>query len=328
MFIPQRRRVRVIPLMLAGLATLLLAACGETGSEGGSTADGAGKEYTYALITHGTPGNAFWDRIKSGGEQAADDLGVKVDYSSDPDPAKQSQLIDGAVAKKVDGIIVTMANPDGLESSVKAAVASGIPVITINSGIDEYKAFGAITHVGQSELLAGEAAGEKLKEAGAKKAICVIHEGGNISLEARCKGLTDTIGVKVENLQVDGTDDNAVAATITSKLQADPSIDTVVTLGAQYSIDAVDGVQAAGSKAKVSTFDLDAGVINAIKDGKIEFAVDQQPFVQSYLGVVGLYLKSINGNDIGGGQPVYSGPAFVTKENADAILKFANNGTR
>ena len=102
----------------------------------------------------------------------------------------------------------------------------------------------------------------------------------------------------------------------------------MITLGAQYSIDAVDGVQAAGSKAKVSTFDLDADVISAIKDGKIEFAVDQQPFVQSYLGVVGLYLKSINGNDIGGGQPVYSGPAFVTKENADAILKFANKGTR
>ena len=179
-----------MPLMLAGLATLLLAACGGTGSGTSSSADGAGKEYTYALITHGTPGNAFWDRIKSGGEQAADDLGVKVDYSSDPDPAKQSQLIDGAVAKKVDGIIVTMANPDGLESSVKAAVASGIPVITVNSGIDEYKAFGAITHVGQSELLAGRAAGEKLKEAGAKKAICVIHEGGNISLEARCKGLS------------------------------------------------------------------------------------------------------------------------------------------
>lgn len=328
MFTPQRRRVRLMPLMLAGLATLLLAACGGTGSGGSSSADGAGQKYTYALITHGAPGNAFWDRIKSGGQQAADDLGVKVDYSSDPDPAKQSQLIDGAVAKKVDGIIVTMANPDGLESSVKAAVASGIPVITVNSGIDEYKAFGAITHVGQSELLAGRAAGEKLKAAGAKKAICVIHEGGNISLEARCQGLSQTIGAKIENLQVDGTDDNAVAATITSKLQADPSIDTVITLGAQYSVDAVDGVQAAGSKAKVSTFDLDADVIGAIKDGKIEFAVDQQPFVQSYLGVVGLYLKSINGNDIGGGQPVYSGPAFVTKENADAILRFANKGTR
>ena len=205
----KRKRARVVPLLLGGLATLLLAACSGTGSEGGGTSDGAGKAYTYALITHGTPGNAFWDRIKSGGEQAADDLRVKVDYSSDPDPAKQSQLIDGAVATKVDGIIITMANPDGLESSVKAAVASGIPVITINSGIDEYKAFGAITHVGQSESLAGEAAGEKLKEAGAKNAICVIQEAGNVGLEERCKAIKATMGGNVENLQVDGTDDNA-----------------------------------------------------------------------------------------------------------------------
>ncbi len=327
MFMKERRRIRVLPLLVGGIAAVLLAACTGTGSDK-SGAEGAGKEYTYALITHGTPGNAFWDRIKSGGEQAASDLGVKVKYSSDPDPDKQSQLIDAAVASKVDGILVTMANPDGVEASVKKAVAAGVPVITVNAGLEDSKAFGAITHIGQSESLAGEAAGERLNESGAKNAICVIHEGGNVGLEARCKGLADKIGAKIENLQVDGTDDNAVAATITSKLQADPSIDTVVTLGAQYAIDAVAGVEAAGSKAKVSTFDLDADVLNAIKDGKIEFAVDQQPYVQSYLGVVGLYLKSINGNDIGGGQPVYSGPAFVTKENADAVLKFAENGTR
>ena len=71
----------------------------------------------------------------------------------------------------------------------------------------------------------------------------------------------------------------------------------------------------------MATFDLSADVIDAIKDGTILFAVDQQPYVQGYLGVTGLYLKSINGNDIGGGQPVYSGPAFVTKDNADAVVQ-------
>ncbi|MGN6129594.1 MAG: sugar ABC transporter substrate-binding protein, partial [Nocardioidaceae bacterium] len=64
------------------------------------------------------------------------------------------------------------------------------------------------------------------------------------------------------------------------------------------------------------------------QDGKILFAVDQQPFVQGYVGVTALYLKSINGNDLGGGQPVYSGPAFITKDNADQVAKFAAKGTR
>ncbi|MCW2801573.1 MAG: sugar transporter substrate-binding protein [Aeromicrobium sp.] len=314
--------VGVIAVVLA-----VLAACSGTGSDNGK-ADTTKKNLTYAVITHGAPGDAFWDRVKSGAEQAGKDYGVKVEYSSDADPAKQSQLIDGAVADKVDGIVVSMANPDGLEASVKKAVAAGVPVITINSGVDQFKAFGAITHIGQTETIAGEAVGERLKSLGQKNVICVIQEAGNIGLEQRCKAVADKEGGKVQNLQVDGTDDNAVQATITSKLQADKSIDTVLTLGGQYAIDAVAAVKDSGSSAKVATFDLSEDVIKDIEAGTILFAVDQQPYVQGFLGVTGLYLKSINGNDIGGGQPINSGPAFITKDNAASVLKFAKNGTR
>jgi simple sugar transport system substrate-binding protein len=319
------KKIKIVGAVLA--AGTLLAACSGTGSDSGTAAT-AKKDYTYAVITHGAPGDAFWDRVKSGAEQAGKDYGVKVEYSSDADPAKQSQLIDGAVADKVDGIVVSMANPDGLEASVKKAVTAGVPVITINSGVDKFKDFGAITHIGQTETIAGEAVGEKLKAAGSKNAICVIQEAGNVGLEERCAAVAKTMGGKVENLQVDGTDDNAVSATITSKLQSETGIDTVVTLGGQYAIDAVSAVKDSGSKAKVATFDLSEDVIKDIQAGTILFAVDQQPYVQGFMGVTGLYLKSINGNDIGGGQPINSGPAFITKENADAVLKFAANGTR
>ncbi|SHN46186.1 sugar ABC transporter substrate-binding protein [Cryptosporangium aurantiacum] len=306
---------------------LAVAGCSGTGQEEGPD-EASDLDLTYAVVTHGAPGDAFWDRVKSGAERAGKDYGVKVEYSSDPDPAKQSQLIDGAVADKVDGVIVSMANPDGLEQSVKNAVAAGVPVITINSGIEKWQEFGALTHIGQSEQIAGAAVGTRLKAAGWKNALCVIQEAGNVGLEERCKAVTSTMGGKVTNLQVDGTDDNAVQATITSKLQADKTIDGVLTLGGQYAIDAVAAVEQSGSSAKVATFDLSQDVITNIKSGKIEFAVDQQPFVQGYAAVTALYLKSINGNDFGGGQPVYSGPAFITKENADAVGEFAAKGTR
>lgn len=315
-------------LKLAGaviVAGALLAACSGTGQED-DTAES--KDLTYAVITHSSPGDAFWDRVKSGAEQAGKDYGVEINYSNDPDPAKQSQLIDGAVADKVDGIVVSMANPDGLESSIKKAVAAGVPVVSINSGIDRWQAFGAITHIGQSEAIAGEAVGERLKEEGLSKGICVVQEAGNVGLEERCKAAAGTFGGDMENLQVDGTDDNAVTSTITSKLQADADIDVVVTLGGQYAIDAVSAVDAAGSDATVATFDLSADVVKNIEDGKILFAVDQQPYVQGFLGVSTLYLKSINGNDVGGGQPINSGPAFVTKDNAADVAKFAEDGTR
>jgi len=319
------KKLQVVGVLAA--AALVLSACSGTGKEEtGASSDT--KDLHYAVVTHSGPGDAFWDRVKSGAERAGEDYGVTVDYSSDPDPAKQSQLIDAAVADNVDGIVVSMANPDGLQDSIEAAVAAGVPVVTINSGYESWKAFGAITHIGQSETVAGEAVGERLKEQGFSNTLCVIQEAGNIGLEERCGAVAKTAGGKVENLQVDGTDDNAVQATITSKLQADPSIDGVITLGGQYAIDAVAAVDQAGSDAKVGTFDLSEDVINEIKAGHILFAVDQQPYVQGYLGVTALYLKSINGNDVGGGQAINSGPAFVTADNADQVLTFAQNGTR
>ena len=305
----------------------LLAACSGTGQESDSDSNDSA-DLTFAVITHSGPGDAFWDRVKSGAEKAGDDYGVDVEYSADPDPAKQSQLIDGAVADKVDGIVVSMANPDGLQASIEKAVAAGVPVVTINSGVDFFAEFGAITHIGQSETIAGEAVGEKLNEAGLSKAICVIQEAGNIGLEERCKAAAATFDGDMENLQVDGTDDNAVQATITSQLQADGDIDGVLTLGGQYAIDAVSAVDAAGSDAQVATFDLSEDVVTDIKEDKILFAVDQQPYVQGFLGVTTLYLKAINGNDVGGGQPINSGPAFVTKDNAAEVEKYAAKGTR
>lgn len=319
------KTLRLVGIVAA--AGLTLTACSGTGQDDDG-ASGNKEDFTYAVITHSSAGDAFWDRVKSGAEQAGDDYDVTVQYDNDPDPAGQSQKIDGAVADKVDGIVVSMANPDGLKTAIEAAVAAGIPVVTINSGVDRFQEFGAITHVGQSETIAGQAVGQRLKEEGLKNVVCVIQEAGNVGLEERCKAVAGTLGGKVENLQVDGTDDAAVQASITSKLQADSSIDGVLTLGGQYAIDAVGAVEQAGSEAKVATFDLSEDVITNIQDGKILFAVDQQPYVQGYLGVTTLYLKSLNGNDVGGGQPVNSGPAFVTQENADDVLQFAKNGTR
>ncbi|SDS80580.1 sugar ABC transporter substrate-binding protein [Actinoplanes derwentensis] len=315
------------------LAGTVLVACSGTGKEedtSSTTTTGGGTKssgFTYAVVTHSGPGDAFWDRVKSGAEKAGADYGATIQYNSDPDPAKQSQLIDAAVASKVNGIVVSMANPDGLEESVKKAVAAGIPVVTINSGLDKFKEFGAITHVGQSESVAGEAVGARLKSEGQTKAVCVIQEAGNVGLEERCAAAAKAFGA-MENLQVDGTDDAAVQASITSKLQADPAIDTVLTLGGQYAVDAVNAVGEASSKAKVATFDLSEDVVTNIESGKILFAVDQQPYVQGFLGVTTLYLKSVNGNDVGGGQPINSGPAFVTKENAAQVAEFAAKGTR
>lgn len=329
--------MKIRRLLTAGVAAglLVLAGCSSNDS-GGSTADSGGASGVAAssgtiridVITHAGPGDSFWDVVKAGAVQAGKDENVDLHYQSDPDVGKQATLIDNAVAAGTDGLVVSMANPDGLEKSIKAAVAAGVPVVTINSGIDQWQQFGAITHVGQSETLAGKAAGDQLNAAGVKNALCVIHEAGNVGLEQRCAGAASTFSGTLTNIQVDNTDLAGSEATIESKIQADPTLDGILTLGGDMSGQAVKAVANTGASVTVGTFDVNADVVKNIADGKLAFAIDQQPYVQGYLGVTGIYLKVLNGNDIGGGQPVYSGPAVITKDNASEVLKFAQQGTR
>ncbi len=279
-------------------------------------------------MTHAAPGDSFWDVVKAGAEQAGDDYGVDLQYNSSPDPGEQSTLIDSAVSAGTNGLVISMANPDGLESSIRAAVDAGVPVITINSGIDDWQDFGAITHVGQSETIAGETAGAELSEAGLKNVVCVIQEAGNVALEERCRAAASKFDGTMKNLQTDNADLAGSQATIESQLSADSSIDGILTLGGDMSGAAVQAVEASGTDIPVATFDVNADVVQNVIDGNLLFAIDQQPYVQGYLGVTGIYLKNINGNDIGGGQPVYSGPAIITADNAEAVLEFAGNGTR
>jgi simple sugar transport system substrate-binding protein len=307
---------------------LVLTACSGTGQdeEGAESAEEA--DLTIAVITHGAPDDAFWTVVQNGAERAGEDLNVNVEYNSSDDVVRQAELVDTAVSQDVDGIVVSMADPDGLREAVTGAVDAGVPVVTINSGLEESAEFGAITHVGQSETIAGEAAGEKFNELGATKLICIVHEAANIGLQQRCDGASSSFQGEVQNLQVDGTDRNAVAETVSAELQSDESVDGVLALNADVALGAVQAADDAGREITIGTFDLSSDLIAAIQDGSVAFAVDQQPYLQGYLGVEFLYLKNINGNDVGGGRPVYSGPAFVTQENADEVAEYADNGTR
>src|SRR4051794_27446525 len=288
-----------------------------------------GSDLTFAMVTHSDEGS-FWSVVKKGAQQAAKDEGVKLIWSpSNNDPQKQAQLIDAAVSQKVDGLAVSVPNVDAIKGSLAKAKAAGIPIITLNSGAEDFKQLGAITHVGQTETIAGQAAGAKLKDAGAKKVLCVIHEQNNIGLQQRCDGVKKGFGGTVTNLQVKGTADIATTQTeIKSKLQADKSFDAVITLNPDIATAAKTAIKGASSDAKLATFDLSPSLLKDIQSGDVLFAVDQQQYLQGYLPIVFLKLYKTNANTIGGGQPVLTGPGFVDKSNAATVEKLAGQGTR
>jgi len=223
---------------------------------------------------------------------------------------------------------VTLAKPDAMKAVVARAEKAGIPVITINSGSEESKQLGALGHIGQDETVAGNAVGEELNKRHKKHALCVLHEQGNVGHEQRCAGAKATFGGRMDNLYVNGTNMPDVQSAIQAKLQSDKSIDSVVTLGAPFAATAAKAKQQAGSSAEIDTFDLNAQVATELKDGTIGFAVDQQPYLQGYEAIDLLWLYRYNGDSLGGGKPVLTGPQIVSKDDADALLSYTKRGTR
>ncbi|MDT7599648.1 MAG: simple sugar transport system substrate-binding protein [Pseudonocardiales bacterium] len=316
-------------LATAASLAVALAACSSQGGAQNNQAGGApaGKTYTIAMVTHEQPGDSFWDKIRAGAQAAAKQEGVTLKYSNNNDAGQQATLVQNAIDSKVDGIAVTLAYADQVGPAAQKAVQAGIPTVAFNSGISDYQKYGIGMYFGSDEDLAGQSAGQKMTAAGGGKAICVVQEQGSVALEARCAGVKKTFP-NTENLQVNGADLPSVQQTIGAKLQQDPSISYVVTLGAPIALAALQAKTGANSKAKVVTFDLNADVAKDIQAGTIEFSIDQQPYVQGYMAVTSLWLSLTNGNDLGGGKPVLTGPSFVDKTNIAKIAEYAQHNTR
>lgn len=318
--------VDIKKLTLLATASVIAAGAAAFSPSGGAAAESP--KYTFAMITHGQPGDTFWDIIRKGANAAAAKDGVKLIYLASPTASGEAQLVTNVLQQHVDGIALTLAFPDSLAPVVKKAQGAGIPVIGFNAGGDDWKKAGLMSYVGQDETVAGEAVGDKLNAEGVKSAICVDQQQGAVQLEERCDGIKKTFHGNLFVLYVPGYDMASAQSRMVAKLQQDPTIGYIVTLGAPFAPTALTAVQMANSKAKVGTFDLTPRAVGLIQEGKLQWAVDQQPFVEGYEAIDLLWLYKTNGDVVGGGGPILTGPAFVDKSNVDEVAKFAKQGTR
>ena len=85
---------------------------------------------------------------------------------------------------------------------------------------------------------------------------------------------------------------------------------------------AVQSVKDSGSNAKVVTFDTNADLVKAVEDGDVQWAIDQQPFLQGYEAIDSLWLYLTNRNIVGGGQPVLTGPSFTHRSIFPIVFGF------
>ena len=297
--------------------------------------DNGRADLNFIVVSHGQASDPFWSVVENGVSQAGEDMGVEVDYQSpggDFDVVAMAQLIDAAVAAEPDGLVVSIPDPDALGDSIRAAVEAGIPVISMNSGSDVAAEFGLLTHVGQTEYEAGVGAGQRMGEAGVTSALCVNQEVGNVALDERCRGFTDGLAETdgtVEVIEITIADPAEAQSRIEAALSGDEAVDGMLTLGPTGAAPALAAVEAAGvaDRVQLGTFDLSPDVLEAIRDGDMLFAIDQQQYLQGYLPIVLLTLNATNLNTVAN-EVIQTGPGFVTQETTERVIELSEAGTR
>ncbi|WP_042303674.1 sugar ABC transporter substrate-binding protein [Paraburkholderia kururiensis] len=330
--------------LAAGLATTL-----------GTASTAYAADAHFVLISHAPDSDSWWNTIKNAIKQADEDFNVETDYRNPPngDIADMARLIEQAAARNYDGVITTIADYDVLKSSISKVTEKKIPLVTINSGTEEQSAkLGAIMHIGQPEYVAGKAAGEKAKAAGVKSFLCVNHFATNAVSFERCRGFADALGVDYKTSTIDsGQDPTEIQSKVSAYLRNHPNTGAVLTLGPVPAAATLKALQQMGLAGKVffCTFDFSDDIAKAIQAGTIQFAIDQQPYLQGYLPVAVLAIakkehttdpavirKALQANpkfqarlQTYGLEPSYgpknirSGPGFITKANLDKVIKYA-----
>ncbi|MCJ7780913.1 MAG: sugar ABC transporter substrate-binding protein [Acidimicrobiia bacterium] len=337
-----------IALLLA--FALVIAACSSDSDETTTTAGGGDdaatttaatggddavtqRDLRFVVVSHGQASDPFWSVAANGVSAAADDMGVTVEYQSPGtfDMVEMSNIIDAAVASQPDGLVVTIPDADALGDSIRAAVAAGIPVISMNSGSDVFADLGVLVHVGQTEYEAGLLAGQKFAAEGVTSAICVNQEVGNVALDLRCQGFEDGLGVDVPVIPVNLADPTAAQETVGGALQANP-VDGILTLGPTGAMPTLAALTDNGmlGTVKFATFDMSPEVLQAIVDGDMLFAIDQAQYMQGYLPIV-LLTKYIETGALPLGsvdRVILTGPQFVTADNAADVISYSEQGLR
>lgn len=334
--ISRKNFLRAGGLGVAGAALFGATACGGEEQGGGQTgAEGSGLQersnIRIAMVTHGSASDPFWSTVKNGVDQAAEDMGVTVDYRAPTsfDIAELQQILDSVIAADYDGIAASIVDPSALKDQIRQATNQGTPVVVLNTGREIWQEVGAITYVGQTPYDAGVAAGQRMAEAGVTNALCINHEQGNAALEARCNGFTEGMsGANVSQLAVQGTDPTSAQNAIEQRISGGKNLDGLLALGPQSANPMLAAVSAQNmhDQLKLATFDLGTEILQAVSDGQMLFAIDQQQFLQGYLPVVLLtnYIqyRVVPVNEI------QTGPAFITQQEADNVMNLTEQGIR
>lgn len=298
--------------------------------------------YRFAFVTHGGPGNPFWNVVIRGMQDAADRYGVEVQWLSNPtfSIADMANFLDDAIARQVDGLGITCPDPEAIRANVERARAAGIPIIVLNTAdpnAGKPRALPTLFYVGASEYLGGQANGRAVLEEARRKgiklerALCPIQEVGHSGLEARLAGfrsILEPAGVPVDGLTI-SNDVGQSAGLLADYFLSHPQTRAIATLGPlpadAFYLYADEQGKTGGDIIHV-THDTSPAIFQRIRQNYTLQAIDQQPYLQGYLTVLFLYLNRQYGLSLA--SDILTGPFAITNTNVGAVEALVQSGVR
>lgn len=307
----------------------------------GSTPALAGK-YRFTFVTHGGPGNPFWNVVIKGMEDAGKRYDVDVQWLSNPTFSIEDMpnFLEDAMASGADGIGITCPDPEAIRESVERANQAGIPTIILNTAdpnAGTETELPTLFYIGASEYLGGQSNARALLAEAERtgtpltRAVCPIQEIGHSGLEARFAGFTSILepaGVPVDGLTLSNNVEQS-AGLLRDYFLSHPGTNGIATLGPLPADSFYLFVEESGLSAGEilhATHDTSPAIFERIRTGFTIQAVDQQPYLQGYLAVSFLFLNKEFGLSLA--DDILTGPFVINRKNVDRIAGLVNQGVR
>jgi ribose transport system substrate-binding protein len=297
------------------------------------------KEVFYLISVNSSM--PYWQTVASGFNKAAAEYKVTANVAGPDNYDPQAELaeLQKAVAAKPAGILIQASDASILKPGIDAAIAAGVPVITVDSDAQDSR---RLYFIGTNNLEAGRLGGKHLaQKLGGKGNVVFFSFLGQPNTDDRLKGFKDALaaypGIKIVDV-VDTKSDRNAAFDRTQQymaLSGPQKIDAYVSLASTSSKGVADAVKRGnGSDRIVMTWDVSPDTLDAIKGGGIEATITQKPFTMGYIGLKALdevfhnppaQLGRDNSADSFSHYPEFvdTGTSLVDKSNVDGYIAAA-----
>jgi len=282
----------------------------------------------------------YWQSAAAGFKSAAAQYKVTARVVGPGGYDAQGELaeLQKAISAKPSGILISVADVSVIQPGIDAAVAAGIPVITLDS---DAAGSHRLYFIGTNNLAAGQRGGKRIVEKlGGKGNVVFFTFSGQPNTEERLKGFKDVFSSRPEIKIVDVVDikgDERVAFDKTQEFLALPGpkkIDAFVCLESASGKMVSDALKRAGGSHELVAWDVNQETLDGIKAGTIDATIAQKPFTMGYQGLKALdevfhappkQLGKDYSADAFAPYPVFvdTGTSLVDKSNVDLYIASA-----